>query len=600
MFVDGIFRERPGGVGAAGQDVQRPAHRDDIGRVSAPRALAVVGVHSPSLERRERSLAARTLVEGVGVDGHLDVVVLRHPQAAVDGGRRGAPVLVQFEPASPCRDGVEQPLRPTGVALASEAEIERQAVGGAHHHPQVAGRRRAGGGAGAAGRARAAPQHRGEAGRHGLVGELRTDEVHVCVHAARGKNEPLARDGLRVCSHDQLRRHAVHGVRVSRLADAGDVAMFDADIGLVDARVVEHEGVGDDRVQHLRRRPPRGLSHAVPDHLSPAELELVPDAGRGRARDEVPFHLHDERRVAQTDAVADGGPEDAGVGLPGQGRGRGRPDRRLLHVAEAQGGNLGHQIRRGRAYLFDGPVDEAVAAADHPVSGDGHEGDGLLLPRLEPHGGTGADVQTSPVRDPPVERQEGVALEKMVVAPHLDRTVRRVKDGQQNRLPPGVQRHRAAGGRPHVPRRDGVAVVRGGAVDLHLSGPPPERVRGRDRQERPVQRLREVPVVPGEGVVNRDQFRPVGESGFHLHGAEEVGDAGHDVRAAEQGPRPVHEVGDAELPVARPLHDVVTDERGRLRVAQQAAAGEAPLRQGTGVGEGKVIGFAGGQLHPGK
>ena len=48
-------------------------------------------------------------------------------QAAVDRGRRGAPVLVQLEPAGAGRDLLAQRLGQAGVALAEEADVDRQA-----------------------------------------------------------------------------------------------------------------------------------------------------------------------------------------------------------------------------------------------------------------------------------------------------------------------------------------------------------------------------------------------------------------------------------------------------------------------------------------
>ena len=54
-------------------------------------------------------------------------------------------------------------------------------------------------------------------------------------------------------------RHAGHHVRVAGLADAGDAAVLDADVGLVDAGPVDDQRVGDDAVERLgvgdARRP---------------------------------------------------------------------------------------------------------------------------------------------------------------------------------------------------------------------------------------------------------------------------------------------------------------------------------------------------------
>ena len=50
------------------------------------------------------------LVERVGVDGDLDVVLVGHRQAGVDDGGRGAPVLVELQAAGAGLDLVAERL----------------------------------------------------------------------------------------------------------------------------------------------------------------------------------------------------------------------------------------------------------------------------------------------------------------------------------------------------------------------------------------------------------------------------------------------------------------------------------------------------------
>ncbi len=89
------------------------------------------------------------LVERVGVDHHLDVVIVSHRQAAVDRGRRGAPVLVQLQGAGARLDLLLQRGGQRGVALAGETEIYRKCVGGLDHAADMPGTGRASGGIGA-------------------------------------------------------------------------------------------------------------------------------------------------------------------------------------------------------------------------------------------------------------------------------------------------------------------------------------------------------------------------------------------------------------------------------------------------------------------
>ena len=66
------------------------------------------------------------LVERVGVDGDLDVVLVGHLQAGVDDGERRAPVLVELQAAGPGLDHVAQRLVQAAVALAEYADVDRQ------------------------------------------------------------------------------------------------------------------------------------------------------------------------------------------------------------------------------------------------------------------------------------------------------------------------------------------------------------------------------------------------------------------------------------------------------------------------------------------
>src|SRR5690606_19521636 len=119
-----------------------------------------------------------------------------------------------------------------------------------------------------------------------------------------GEDLALAGDRLGAGADDDV--DAGLDVGIARLADAADLAVADADIGLDDAPVVDDERVGDHRVDrpfgaaHLR------LAHAVADHLAAAELHLL-------AIDrEVAFDLDDEVGVGEADTVAGGWPEHLG------------------------------------------------------------------------------------------------------------------------------------------------------------------------------------------------------------------------------------------------------------------------------------------------
>ena len=60
---------------------------NDIGRVAAARSFRVIHVYGAAADRFERVLDKAGFVEGVGVDLHLEIIVIGDAQAAVDASR---------------------------------------------------------------------------------------------------------------------------------------------------------------------------------------------------------------------------------------------------------------------------------------------------------------------------------------------------------------------------------------------------------------------------------------------------------------------------------------------------------------------------------
>jgi hypothetical protein len=118
-------------------------------------------------------------------------------------------------------------------------------------------------------------------------------------------------------------------VRVAGLADAGDAPVLDPDVALDHAPVVEHERVGDDRVDGLARGALR-LAHPVADHLAAAELDLLA-VGR-----EVALDLDPQFRVGEAQPVARRRAEHLRVGAASEARGhRQFPERPADEAVEA-------------------------------------------------------------------------------------------------------------------------------------------------------------------------------------------------------------------------------------------------------------------------
>ena len=305
MLVDGVAGVRPRRIGRRRQHVLQSGDLDDVGRVAAAGAFGVEGVDGAALERLDGVLDEAGFVERVGVDHHLDVVVVGDREAAIDRRRRRAPVFVQLQRAGAGLDHFLERRRPRGVAFAGEAEIDREIVGRLDHARDVPRPGRAGGRERAVRRAGAAAEHRGDARHQRLVDLLRADEMDVGVEAAGGEDLAFAGDHFGAGADDD--GDAGLNVRIAGLADGVNVAVLDADVGFDDAPMVENERVGDDGVDRALLVGDLALPHAVADHLAAAEFHFFAVGG------EILFDLDDQIGVGEPHAVARGRAEHVGI-----------------------------------------------------------------------------------------------------------------------------------------------------------------------------------------------------------------------------------------------------------------------------------------------
>ena len=182
---------------------------------------------------------------------HLHVGLVGHVQAIADGRRRGAPVFMQLEANHAGIDLLVQGGRQRGVAFAQKSEVHREGVSRLQHAFDVPRPGRAGGGKGAGGRPGAAAQHGGDAAGQRLVNLLRADEMDVGINAASGDDGALTTDDLGAGADDDV--HTRLHVRVAGLADGGNAAALQTDIGFDDAPIVEDQGVGHDAIHRAFR-----------------------------------------------------------------------------------------------------------------------------------------------------------------------------------------------------------------------------------------------------------------------------------------------------------------------------------------------------------
>ena len=515
---------------------------------------------------------------------------------------------MQFHPHRAGVDDILKTLRFRGVALAGEGEVERKLVARAQHERHVIGRRRTRRGARARRGTRAAAEQGGEPRRDRLRRDLRTDEMNVGVEPARGDDGALAGDGFRVHPDDHPGSHVLHHVRVSGFADADNHPVLDPDVRLVDARVIHDERVGDDGIERARRVHASLLTHTLAKRLPAAELTLVA-VGR-----EVP--LDDERqvRVAETNPIPHRRAVHRRVLGARDGEWR-RGDRRTHggHVKEPSGGDGGHRLLDG-ARGVRRPVHEIISAVHFASTRDGHDGHGLGLARFEAHGRARRDVQTSPEGESTIEREEGVALDHVIVRAHLDGAIARVGHLQHHAVATLVEDQIAVERANSTRRaeRESVgyvsvarAVVRLAFLTARLPDPGGadgrERVRGGRREETPVRRERDVAVVRRDRIVHGDEFGAVREGSLHLYLDEDVGHGGEHVASTEHPPAAIHEVRHAEIfavcAVAYEFEEDGCDERGGLGEVETNAAREAFLRERARGVKRELVHLSGRETH---
>jgi hypothetical protein len=306
MFGDGVDGVGPGRVGRGRQHVAEPADLDDVGRVAAAGTLGVEGVDGAALQRLDGAFDKAALVERIGVDHHLDIILVGHRETCVDGSWRGAPILMQFERTGAAEHHFLERGRHRGIALARKSQIHREGVGALDHPGDVPGAGRAGGGKRAMRRAGAAAEHGGQTAHQGFFNLLRADVVDVAVETACGEDLAFAGNCLGAGAHDDV--HTWLGVGIACLTDGGDAAVLEPDIGLVNAGVIDHQRIGDDGVDGAIGAGDLGLPHAVTDHLAAAEFHFLAIGC------EILLDLDEEFGVGKAHLVADGRTIHGGIG----------------------------------------------------------------------------------------------------------------------------------------------------------------------------------------------------------------------------------------------------------------------------------------------
>src|SRR5262245_30254621 len=98
------------------------------------------------------------------------------------------------------------------------------------------------------------------------------------------------------------------------------------------------------------------------------------------------------------------------------------------------------------------------------------------------------------------------------------------------------------------------------------------------------------------GVVNGDELGPVGEGGFHVYLLDHVGDAVHELFAAQHPPALRHELSNRRS-ISGPFEDDIGDQSDALRMIQLETSCESPASDDRSESDQQLVPFPWHQVH---
>ena len=284
-----------GRVGRRADHVADPGQLQHVGHMTAAAALDVERVDHPAVQHRQGVGHHHRLVQPVGVQCDLHVVLLGDGERGVQCARMSAGVLVHLQPAGAALDQrLDDRLGPGRGSPGQEAEVDRIGVERGESVPQRPRRAHPD----PPDRTELLRQHGGHAGREAGGEHPGRQQVHVGVDRARGGDQTLTADHRGSGADD----HVDVGlqVRVTGPTDRRDPALPDADARLPYAQQrIEDQHVRDHQVAGLLDRD-GAQQQAVPGGLAETHQELV------AAMLGVVLDLDDQAGVAEMYPVAGG------------------------------------------------------------------------------------------------------------------------------------------------------------------------------------------------------------------------------------------------------------------------------------------------------
>ena len=248
--------------------------------------------------------------------------------------------------------------------------------------------------------------------------KLRTNVVNVRVQSSRGDDTSFRGNSFGIYADNHPRGH-VSDVWITTVTYTDDVAIFNADISLINTTMIDYQCVRDDCVERVSVADTRLLRHSLAKRLTAAKFRFFTFHRQVALGGDVKV------RISQSYAITDCGSVHVRVLVS-------RNHQRLafaqivsVDVPEAAVDHPLHdfvQPIRGR-----GSIHQIVPTFDHPVTSDIHHIHSFRLSRLESHRRAARNGQTRSVRSPAIKRQKPIRLDEVKVASHLNRSITRVR-----------------------------------------------------------------------------------------------------------------------------------------------------------------------------
>lgn len=238
--------------------------------------------------------------------------------------------------------------------------------------------------------------------------------MNMRVETSGCDNLAFTSDDIGAGTDDQVWMDALHDVWVAGFSNTNDVTVLDTDIRFVNTRPVNHQSIGDDRIQGITVRTAASLSHSLAQRFTTTERALIPILSK------ILLHLDPQVGGTETDEVTGSGSEHADIGLSLHGSeiDVSRVSRRLGHMQEAARLQTLPQALRDLE-IPDVARCQVVAAPNDLVASDLNKGDCPGVTRLKPHRCPSGDVETESVSPDAVEFQERVRFDKVVMRANL-------------------------------------------------------------------------------------------------------------------------------------------------------------------------------------